>query len=182
MATIPETLEPLIPRLRQQLLLAQVRIMELEDSRDECTPGLAQAESLLGEAQILAERKIEEAAHLEKVRIELQAQYTHLQHAQHVTHTALEAARTEITTKDQRIETLLQETELLQKLIKELSGAGQSHLERITTLETELAGMRLEAAAHVSRIKQLDTERNDLKASRSWRWTAWLRAIERLVR
>jgi chromosome segregation ATPase len=182
MATTPDTPDPLITRLRQQLLLAQVRIMELEDSRDETAPKLEQIETLLGEAQLLAERKIEEAAHLENVRSELQAQYTHLQHVQHVTHTALEAVRDEISTKDQRIESLLQETELLQKLIQELSSAVQNHLEYMGKLESELADTRVESAAHVSRIKQLDSERNDMKATRSWRWTAWLRALERRLR
>jgi chromosome segregation ATPase len=94
----------------------------------------------------------------------------------------LEAVRDEISTKDQRIESLLQEIELLQKLIQELSSAVQNHSEHIAKLESELADKRVESAAHVSRIIQLDKERNDMKTSRSWRWTAWLRAMERLLR
>ncbi|MBP7481691.1 MAG: hypothetical protein KA788_04075, partial [Lacunisphaera sp.] len=48
--------------LRQQLILAQVRLMELEDIRDELTPQLAEAEQLLVAAQTLADQKSDEAA------------------------------------------------------------------------------------------------------------------------
>src|SRR6187551_879288 len=88
----------LLALLRQQLLLAQVRIMELEDERDELAPRLAETSALLAAAQSLSEAKVEEAAHLEKVRAALQTQFDHLRHTQHVTHEALTAARNEITT------------------------------------------------------------------------------------
>ena len=46
--------EQLITQLRQQLILAQVRIMELEDIHNEVAPKLAETEALLSDAQILA--------------------------------------------------------------------------------------------------------------------------------
>jgi hypothetical protein len=52
----------LVQKLRQQMILAQVRIMELEDERDELAPRAAELEKLLGAAQELADRKIDEAA------------------------------------------------------------------------------------------------------------------------
>jgi len=65
----PDSQEPanLLNLLRQQLILAQVRIMELEDERDGLTPRLAELTRLLAAAQSLADRKLDEAAHLEKV-------------------------------------------------------------------------------------------------------------------
>ena len=88
----PESAE-LLQRVRQQLILAQVRIMELEDVRDELAPRLAQVEDLLTAAQTLADAKLDEAAHLAGVRDDLLGQLQHLRHVQHVTNEALEAAR-----------------------------------------------------------------------------------------
>jgi chromosome segregation ATPase len=43
----------------------------------------------------------------------------------------------------------------------------------------ELAESNTTAAARLDRLNELDAEIRTLKASRSWRWMAWLRAIER---
>ena len=168
--------------LRQQLILAQVRIMELEDVRDELTPRLTETDKLLAAAQTLAEQKIEEADHLEKVRAELQAQCDHLRHMQHVTNEALNAARTESASHLARIGTLLPEIENLHTLIRQLAEADRQNLSRISHLDVELQQARQESAARLERITQLDLEQRNLKASRSWRWTAWLRAIERILK
>jgi len=175
--------------LRQQLILAQVRIMELEDQRDELAPKLAEVEKLLGEAQILAEAKVAEAAHLEQVRTDLQSQYDHLKHVQHVTHTALATTREEVQSKSRQVEALLSETELLQTLIRQLSASEQANLEQIskqnrklTALCDELTALCNETTAHVARIDELDNEQRTMKVSRSWRWTAWLRSLERRFR
>ena len=93
MKSDPQAPADLLALLRQQLLLAQVRIMELEDERDELAPRLAETSALLAAAQSLAEAKVGEATHLEKVRADLQAQFDHLRHTQHVTNEALTAAR-----------------------------------------------------------------------------------------
>src|SRR4051812_35315467 len=81
--------------LRQQLILAQVRIMELEDTRDEVQPRMAGLDKLLAAAQDLVDQKVEEAGHLEKVRADLQGQFEHMRHMQHVTNEALNASRAE---------------------------------------------------------------------------------------
>jgi chromosome segregation ATPase len=80
----PDPAEPAdqLNLLRQQLILAQVRIMELEDVRDSLAPRLEELERLLGEAQALADRKLNETSHLEKILREAQAQVGHLQAAQ----------------------------------------------------------------------------------------------------
>ncbi|MDI1318910.1 MAG: hypothetical protein PSW75_01785, partial [bacterium] len=77
----PDSQEPadLLNLLRQQLILAQVRIMELEDERDGLTPRLAELTQLLAAAQTLADRKLDEAAHLEKVLTDTRAHSEHLQ-------------------------------------------------------------------------------------------------------
>jgi hypothetical protein len=92
----PDPAEILL-RVRQQLILAQVRIMELEDSRDESRALLGDSAVLLRSTQALADQKLDEAAQRQQ------------------------------------------------------------------------------------RVAQLDAELRALKSSRSWRWTAWLRALERTL-
>jgi hypothetical protein len=88
----PDPAETLL-RVRQQLILAQVRLMELEDAGEETAARLAETNQLLAAAQMLADRKLDEAAHSEKVRAELQVQFDDLQQLQLVTQAALEAER-----------------------------------------------------------------------------------------
>ena len=78
-----------------------------------------------------------------------------------------------------QIDTLQKEGESQQALIKQFEADGKAKLESISKLETDLSALRDEVTRHITRIEQLDTERNAVKNSRSWRWTVWLRAIER---
>ena len=174
--------EQLITQLRQQLILAQVRIMELEDIRDEVAPKLAETEALLSDAQILAESKVEEASHLTQVRTDLQKQYKHLQHVQHVTNTALEEARDTLTSKTNQTEALHQEVEQQQTHIRQLQADEKTNLESVAKLETELAALQEETILHIAHIEKLDAAQSGMKASRSWRWTSWIRSIERRFR
>lgn len=156
----PETAE-LIHRVRQQLILAQVRIMELEDVRAELAAKLGDTEKLLTAAQTLADQKVDEAGHLAKVHTGLQAQYEHLRHMQHVTNEALNDTRQQLAgTADQAV--------LLTKNISQLS--------------LEVAEANSTAAARLARLNELDAEVRAMKASRSWRWTSWLRSLERTFR
>lgn len=182
MPSAPQPSEHLVTQLRQQLILAQVRIMELEDIRDEITPKLTQTESLLGEAQVLVEDKVDEATHLAQVRADLQKQFEHLQHVQHVTNTALEETRRILETKDNQLKELLSESELLQAQVLQLTADGEAKHKTLTKLESQLSATRDDIAKHIARIQQLDTEQCAMKSSRSWRWTAWLRSIERRFR
>jgi predicted nucleic acid-binding Zn-ribbon protein len=168
--------------LRQQLLLAQVRLMELEDERDELAPRLTETAALLAAAQSLAEQKVGEAAHLEQVRAGLQASFDHLRHVQHETNEALNAARAEATQLAARRTELLAEVEHLHVLTRQLAEAEQRLRQQGAQLGTDLAAARTESADRLTRIGQLDTEQRAMKASRSWRWTAWLRALERLFK
>ena len=167
--------------LRQQLILAQVRIMELEDARDELAPKLNEAEKLLTAAQAIADQKLGEAAHLEKVRSDLQAQFEHMRHMQHVTNEALTAARGELTATVAREKNLLSEIEILQTLTRQQAEGSRQQLERISALAAELRTTQAESATRLERINQLDAEQRALKGSRSWRWTAWLRSLERAL-
>ena len=177
----PDSKEPadLTPLLRQQLILAQVRIMELEDTRDELVPRLAEMEKLLATAQTLAEDKAGEAAHLEKVRANLQAEFEHMRHMQHVTNEALNSARVEIGGYTSRQVALLSEVEHLQILIGQLAASERRHIAAIAELNASREALRGESAERLARINQLGIEQRFLKSSRSWRWTAWLRSIER---
>lgn len=139
----PDPAETLL-RVRQQLILAQVRLMELEDERDEVAGRLDDTNRLLHAAQSLADQKMAEAAHLERIRSEGETQFGHLQRLHRVNTGALEAARTQLQDLQQRLESQLRE-----------------------------------AAAREQRLAQVDADLRALKATRSWRWTAWLRALAR---
>lgn len=165
--------------LRQQLILAQVRIMDLEDVRDELAPQVTRLEKLLADAQTLADAKTEEAAHLEQVRVALQTEFDHLRHVQHVTNEALNAVRADFITLTAREQALLGEVEALQLLTHQLAETERQQLTRLIAMETQLAALRAETEQRVTRINELDAEQKTMKASRSWRWTAWLRSLER---
>jgi ABC-type phosphate transport system auxiliary subunit len=69
----PETAE-LLQRVRQQLILAQVRIMELEDERDELTSRRAQLDRTLTGMQTIANDRIAERDHLARLHAGLEKQ------------------------------------------------------------------------------------------------------------
>ncbi len=175
MNAVPPEPADLVQRLRQQMILAQVRLMELEDERDELAPRVTELENLLTSAQKLADQKLEEAAHLDQVRAGLQAQFEHMRHMQHVTNEALNATRAQLAAAQQSL--------------AEADARATSQEAALTSLRTNLAqgASDLQAArnalqAHSERIAQLDLELHAMKSSRSWRWTAWLRALERALR
>lgn len=165
--------------LRQQLILAQVRIMELEDARDELQPKLAALEQLLQAAQALADAKLDEAAHLEKIRADLQGQYDHMRHLQHVANETLEATRAELAQASGRLAAAEQRAQQLQKELVDLAAEAARLQQSIDRLGVELAEATTLAATRLDRINQLDGEVRGMKASRSWRWTRWLRSLER---
>jgi len=167
--------------LRQQLILAQVRIMELEDVRDELAPKLGELEKLVTAAQAIADQKVEAVAHLEKVRADLQAQYEHMRHMQHVTNEALNSARAEIATRAASETSLLSEVENLQVLCRQQAESSRQQLDRLAGLEAGLRTAQTEATTRLERINQLDAEQRAMKSSRSWRWTSWLRSLERTL-
>lgn len=159
-------------RLRQQLLLAQVRVMEIEDARDNLATQLADTERRLGEAQTLADAKLEQVTHLEGVLADLQAQFAHLRHQQHVTNEALNAARAELS---HTALSLRHEREVTTGLQLQLVADNTT----IRALTERAALLAAESAERAAQIEHLERERRAMKASRSWRWTAWLRSLER---
>lgn len=181
----PETAE-LLHRVRQQLILAQVRIMELEDERDELLPRLAENSRLLEAAQALADRKMDEAAHLAKVQADLQAQYEHMRHMQHVTNEALNAERrvlaettTRLTAAIHGLAAAEQRADELQKETGKLGDLAARLDDRLNRLGQELAESGHTAASRLRRIDELVAEIQAMKATRVWRWTSWLRSVER---
>lgn len=160
--------------LRQQLILAQVRIMELEDVRDDLTPRLATVEHLLSQCQELADQKTGEIACLNQVRDDLQAQFEHMRHMQHVTNTALEEARSRLADCEKNLQSGKQiQSDLLIQL-----GHTNNQLQDALA---QLQQARTEISRQQARIAQLHAERTTMKTSRSWRWTAWLRSLERTL-
>jgi chromosome segregation ATPase len=175
----PQQPADLLNLLRQQVLLAQARIMELEDERDTLAPRLAETEKLLAGAQSLAEREADAVRHAGETRASLQAEFDHLRHVQHITNEALNAARAEVAGLTNGRSLLLAEIEQLQLLTAQLAAAERGHLARIAEQQATGERLRAESAERQARITQLDAEQRALKSSRSWRWTAWLRALER---
>ncbi|MBP6506160.1 MAG: hypothetical protein KA257_01235 [Opitutaceae bacterium] len=96
----------LVPRLRQQLILAQVRVMELEDVRENLTPQLAELENLLRAAQLLADQKTDEATHLTKVLGETQSHAAQLGQLQVKLAQDLAAAITQLEQRETSIQQL----------------------------------------------------------------------------
>lgn len=189
----PDDPAELLHRLREQLILAQVRIMELEDARDELTPRLAETMALLKGAQSLADEKVDALAHLEKVHADLQAQFQHMRHMQHVTNEALNETRRQFADTAARLqqaelqgrELAAQNDDLRQKLgavetrAAQLGESLQRLDERCRQLERDLVEANTTAAVRLQRVEQLDAEIRAMKASRSWRWSKPIRAIER---
>jgi len=176
-----ESTAELLHRVRQQLILAQVRIMELEDGRDELASKLADTEKLLTTAQTLADQKVDEAGHLVKVHADLQAQYEHLRHMQHVTNEALNDTRQQLAGTTDRLATAEQRGGQLQKEIIALADQAVLLTRNISQLGLEVAEANSTAAAHLARGNELESMVRFMKASRSWRWTGWLRALERTL-
>ncbi|MEO6992920.1 MAG: hypothetical protein ABI273_04795, partial [Lacunisphaera sp.] len=137
----------LVPHLRQQLILAQVRIMELEDTRDELISRLAQINRTLTEMQSIVQDRIAERDVLANQSLDLE--------------THLGAARQQL---DDSTTSLLQ------------SRARESDLQKM------LARIENTSAGHQGRVGELEILLRTLKDSRSWRWTAPLRSLERLFR
>src|SRR3954471_1587375 len=108
MTPAPSETAELITRLRQQLILAQVRIMELEDERDQLSPKLAEIENLLAAAQNLADRKTDEAAHLARVLTEARARGEELNQLHHRLADDLSAALTQLEQREAHVRQLEQ--------------------------------------------------------------------------
>jgi chromosome segregation ATPase len=177
----PETAE-LLHRVRQQLILAQVRIMELEDVRDELLPKLAEAESLVAAAQSLADQKMEEADHLAKTLSDLQAQHEHLRHMQHITNEALNETRRQLTGATEALATAGKASSRLQEqlAVEAVNAARQSA--EAARLGADLATSTAALAERLQQVNAAHEAMRILKSSRSWRWTAWLRAVERTLK
>jgi len=175
------------------LILAQVRIMELEDLRDESTARQTEIEDLLTGAQTLADAKIDVLTHLEKVHADLQAQFQHMRHMQHVTNEALNETRRELADAAARLDQagahareleaqnqrLRQELSAVETRAARLDESLRRLGDRCGQLEHDLTEANATGAARLERIGQLDSEVRVMKASRSWRWTKPIRAVER---
>lgn len=131
--------------------------MELEDARDDLRSRLAAANDLLAQTQTLADRSLQDR---ERLAADLQERLA-----------AQQAA-----------------TESLRSELSAALGRESALAARVATLEPQLASATRNlaattatAAARQERIVQLETERLTMKSSWSWRCTAPLRALGRLL-
>jgi chromosome segregation ATPase len=154
MTPAPDSSATATDALRKQLILAQVQLMELEDLRDELRTELAATQALLAQSQTLADNTLQTQDRTEAARADLQEECTGL-------HASLHQARE-------------QEIALASRLTQ--AQADTAARERaLQDVQAVLATLR-------SRVEQLEAERRALKSSRSWRWTAPLRSLERFFR
>jgi hypothetical protein len=138
--------------LQKQLILAQVQILELEDLRDELRMEVEKRAQALAELQGVADRALDESTRLQRASADAEA--------------ARQSSQGELQRAHAAIEGLHRETAAL--------ADNSAELQRIAD------EARASADARAARIGTLETELRALKSSRSWRWTAPLRSIERL--
>lgn len=158
--------------LRQQVILAQVRIMELEDAVLSHETHLEELENMLASSQLLVDRQADEVEHLKKAQVAAESQLAHLKHLHHEAHLALADAHKRLESALKSITKLENDRDSLQTQLNDGAVAQQQ-------LEEMLRASQLTATERHSRIEELVTERRTMKGSRSWRWTAWIRDIER---
>lgn len=153
----PDTDHP----LRRQLILAQVQLMELEDTRDDLQARLASATALLGQAQQQADRALLEQDNLA-------AQLHDQQAALAAARAEAAALRVELGAARERERTLVARTA---ELVAQFARVERVQRDTDTLL-----------AARDARLAQLEQERRAMQSSRSWRYTAPLRSLERALR
>jgi chromosome segregation ATPase len=175
--------------VQRELILAQISLQELEDTREELEHRLSESRELQTAAQQLADRATADFDHLDRVHRELLAHRDHLQHVQHVTHQALEQTRADLAARDAQLAGTRQELAAAHDAQQRATALGaqlttelRSAREEAQRLHQHLAELTALAEQRATRIQQLESEVRTMKASRSWRWTAWLRSIERALR
>lgn len=186
MKPAPPEPSDLVLRLRQQLILAQVQILELEDLRDDAQTRVRELDRLLAALQGKADQALDDFDHLQGVHLELLKERDHLKHLLHLANLSLEETRahvqhlsTELTAVTGREKDLCTHvTQLEQQAVELATQAAQlrAHGDELARHLTELQSV---AAERLTRLNQLDAEIRTMKATRSWRWTAWLRSVER---
>lgn len=178
-----------ITELQRQLVMAQVRILELEDIRDDAQTRIAELDRLLADLQGKANQAFGDFDHLQGVHREMLAHRDHLQHLLHLSNQALDEARAHGQRLGAELEAAGRRESGLRENIAALEQQAAALRERIAQLENharelerQLQETHVLAATRLDRINQLDAEIRAMKASRSWRWTAPLRSIERFLR
>lgn len=161
--------------VQRELILAQITLQELEDAREELLGRLAEQERLQREAQDVADRALADHDHLATAHRDLLAHRDHLQHVLHVTNEALESTRSLLRATENDLAAAKTRSAELEADLKAIQ-AEAARLSRELDATAELAAQR------AARIGQLDGELRAMKSSRSWRWTAWLRSLERTWR
>lgn len=143
-----------LPLLQKQLILAQAQILELEDVRDELQSALDERIRLGTQLQSIADQASVDRRAAERDR-------EALQHDQDRLLADLQSARDALATAEQA-----------------LDAARDQH----TQIETRLRDAQARASQRAERIGTLEAELRAMKASRSWRWMAPVRSIERAWR
>lgn len=154
MAVTPDESIGDLSLLRKQLILAQVQILELQDKRDELHARLQQEARLLVELQGVADQAFAGAQQARSARAAAEAEVANARSELHDTQEKLRH-------RERDLASLSEQLEQSQTAVRENEERANARAERIAVLDNEL---------------------RSLKTSRSWRWTAPLRAVERAFR
>lgn len=174
--------------LRQQLILAQVRVLELEDIKDDTQTRVGELTGLLAELQSKADQALGDFDHLQGIHQEMLKHRDHLQHLLHLANQSLTETRNQVQQQAHDLAAAAdRESESRNRIMAlndhviALGGQISQLTERSHDLDRQLAELHPIAAARLVRLNELDSQLRALKTSRSWRWTAWLRSLERAL-
>jgi hypothetical protein len=135
--------------VRRQLVLAQVRLLELTDAREALATEVAQVQRILGEAQAIANESAAGRDHLAQVNARLEDHARQLQARLGALQAELDARRAE----------------------------HRQGLEQLAATSAALTRAEQTAADRLRQATALQNQVRAMQATRSWRWTAPLRAL-----
>lgn len=165
MAASPSPEPEFVDRLRRELILAQTQILELGDMRDELQTRLAATSRLLAQAEQIANQALLER---DQTGAALQS--------------ALEAREKLAATAEALHSAIAEAKQQLGEAQRREAMLGDEK-DRLTASEAKLShdlDRQVQATANAEQhCAELESEKRAILASRSWRWTAPLRAIER---
>jgi hypothetical protein len=145
--------------LRTQLLLSQIRLMELEDSSDVARARCAELEGLLQQAITQLDAKSAEAAHLMNLLAQTREQVTHTQQAEREARQSLAAA---------------------QQQCAALETENRLALNQLTLAKSELAALSLRLVNGAEQNAPSTAEGREASASTRRGWPRLLRTLKRI--